>query len=335
MFEVSWADPEKETVGERRSRKQNQQRSACASRDGPSVPSRGQTSRDGSSKPPEMKGFGRSWKEPTPRKVKGKQTNSSSSTLRLDGPKVSRRQANYAASSDSSFQETPRTSTTTTRTPDTEFFSDSYHSDHEHCRLSSQSEVSDSGTNSTCSLNSESINSSAKLVQHLSPTSFVTQKTEITVTPRELIKDSEQVAIMVHISASGSVHVNDNHDSTGRRPSTSQPAVLEFHHSTSRSPSPSPSNSSSDDLSLPFLHPSLPLPIQKPGLKPRPTTAKTPGPSPTWQPAPWEPPEAWGCVKATETESGKGEGEGNVRLPATFMTRGLGLPFGGGGMGDE
>ena len=140
MFEVSWTDPERETVGERRNRKQNQQRSACASRNGPTLPSRGSPSKELTSRPPVMNVFGPGWEEPTSRKVKGKQTNSSSSTLRIDGPKATRKEVHYAASSGSSFQETPRTSTTTTRTPDTEFFSDSYHSDYEACRLSSQSE---------------------------------------------------------------------------------------------------------------------------------------------------------------------------------------------------
>ena len=79
------------------------------------------------------------------------------------------------------------------------------------------------GTNSTWSLKSESTTSSAKIVQHLSPTSFVTQSTEITVSPRESIKDSEQVAIMVHISASGCAHT---HDSSERRYVTSLPFCL-------------------------------------------------------------------------------------------------------------
>ena len=39
MFDVSWVDPERETVGERRSRKGQGRGSACASRDGPSLPS--------------------------------------------------------------------------------------------------------------------------------------------------------------------------------------------------------------------------------------------------------------------------------------------------------
>jgi hypothetical protein len=34
-----------------------------------------------------------------------------------------------------------------------------------------------------------------------------------------------------------------------------------------------------------------------------------------WQPVPWEPPEAWGCSKEKK------------EVPASFKTRGLGLPF--------
>ncbi|KAE9364745.1 hypothetical protein N431DRAFT_421916 [Stipitochalara longipes BDJ] len=293
MFEVSWTDPERETVGERKSRKQNQQRSACAPRNGPTEPSQGSTSGDSSSRPPVMNVFGPGWKEPTSRRGRGKQGNSSSSTLRIDGPKASRKGANYAASSDSSFQETPRTSTTTMRTPDTEFFSDSNHSEYDHCRLSSPSGVSDSGTNSTWSLQSDSISSSAKIVQHLSPTSFVTQSTEITVTSRESIKDSQQAANMVHISASGSVHMNDV---AGRRPS--QAAILDFLNDNEHD-----SEKETEE--------EIPMPAKEPGLQPRPSK------TPLWQPISWEPPEAWEC-------SGfKGKNE----VPPTFKTRGLGLPF--------
>ncbi len=37
--------------------------------------------------------------------------------------------------------------------------------------------------------------------------------------------------------------------------------------------------------------------------------------TPVWKPIPWEPPEAWECPK------------GKKELPASFKTRGLGLPF--------
>ncbi|KAH8782125.1 hypothetical protein BGZ57DRAFT_266332 [Hyaloscypha finlandica] len=283
MFEVSWTDPERETVGERKSRKQ--QRSACASRNGPTVPpSRGSTS--GGTRPPVMNVFGPSWKEPS--LAKRRKTNSSSSTLRIDGPKALRKQPSFTSSSASSFHETPRTSTTTTRTPDTEFFSDSYHSDYNPCRLSSQSEVSDSGTNSTWSLNAESICSSGKIVQQLSPTSFVTQSTEITVSPRESIRDEEQVAIMVHISASGIVHT---HDSAGRRPS--QAAVLDFLNDNGDKIEAEEESSSMTEKA-----------VESQAMM-----------SPVWRPIPWEPPEVWEC--STE----------NKEASTSSKPKGLGLPF--------
>jgi hypothetical protein len=43
----------------------------------------------------------------------------------------------------------------------------------------------------------------SNFVQPLSPTSFVTQRTEITVASREDVKDNEQNITIVHISADG------------------------------------------------------------------------------------------------------------------------------------
>jgi hypothetical protein len=74
--------------------------------------------------------------------------------------------------------------------------------------------VSDSVRNSTWSWRAEPVRTSAKIVQYLSPTSSVTQSTEITVLPRDTIKESEQRSTMVHISASG---MGRKLDSAGRR----------------------------------------------------------------------------------------------------------------------
>jgi hypothetical protein len=60
-------------------------------------------------------------------------------------------------------------------------------------------------------------------VQQLSPSSYVTQSTEITISSREAMKDTEQVAIMVHISASGTVHVHDE------EPASRRLALSSFH----------------------------------------------------------------------------------------------------------
>jgi hypothetical protein len=162
MFDVSWVDPERETVGERRSRKGQGRGSVCASRDGPSLPSQ--------ASPRSSPRKASTSKRPTTSNVFGPSTlytkrgaltsggrqSRSTSTLRLDGPKQ-----RYAgtASSDSSFQETPRTSTTTARTPETDLFSDSYKSDCEHSRLSSTSEgvVSSSPAHDECRMINDKI----------------------------------------------------------------------------------------------------------------------------------------------------------------------------------
>jgi hypothetical protein len=224
MFEVSWTDPERETVGERKNRKQ--QRSACSPRNGPRVPSQ-----------PSGKPASRNVFSPNPRKSalsRAKQSRSSS-TLRVNSTTAARKQSTCSCttSSDSSFQETPRTSTTTL--PESSFFSDSYHSDDENSeglssvptslpllpsRSTELTAVVSSTTNSTWSLGATSTTSTGKIIQQLSPTSFVTQSTEITVSPREMVKDAEQVAIRVHISASGALHVND---SPSRRSGSSFP----------------------------------------------------------------------------------------------------------------
>ena len=56
------------------------------------------------------------------------------------------------------------------------------------------------------------------LIQPLSPTSFVTQSTEVTVSPRESVKACEQVATIVHISSAGSAPVHRQGPSTKRYP---------------------------------------------------------------------------------------------------------------------
>ena len=154
MFDVSWVDPERETVGERRSRKGQGRGSACASRDGPSLPSQAsprssprKASKSG--RPTTSNVFGPSTLYTKRGALSGGRQSRSSSTLRLDGPK---QRYTGTASSDSSFQETPRTSMTTARTPETDFFSDSYKSDCEHSRLSSPSEgtISSSPAHDEC-----------------------------------------------------------------------------------------------------------------------------------------------------------------------------------------
>ncbi len=52
---------------------------------------------------------------------------------------------------------------------------------------------------------------STRVVQPLSPTSFVTQTTEVTVSPRNSLSWEEQIATLVQISTAGKIqHIPDS-----------------------------------------------------------------------------------------------------------------------------
>lgn len=108
------------------------------------------------------------------------------------------------------------------------------------------------------------------------------------MSPRESIKDAEQVATMVHISASGIIHT---HDSAGRRPS--QATVLDFLSDNDDEIEAEEESSSMTEKAVE-------------------TQAMI---SPVWQPIPWEPPEAWECSRENKEES------------TSSKPKGLGLPF--------
>ncbi len=58
-------------------------------------------------------------------------------------------------------------------------------------------------TQSSWSTAVDSIKSPGRIVQPLSPTSFISQNTEITVSPREHVKSEEENATVVYITAAG------------------------------------------------------------------------------------------------------------------------------------
>lgn len=68
--------------------------------------------------------------------------------------------------------------------------------------LTWNSAVESTGPMSPCS-------SRSRIVQPLSPTSFVTQSTEVTISPRDSLTDTDQVATFVHISSAGTMPIHE------------------------------------------------------------------------------------------------------------------------------
>jgi len=218
MFDVAWTDPKRETVGQRKNRKEQQE---GLSRRSSIHSSRSSDSQPAQIKPSLLNLFGGS-KRNLPRIA----SNSKLSVLRSDDSiKAARRVSSYTVRSDGSALEQPDT---TTRIPVNGYFTGPpYHSDAEqstpsegmisfsdlkyHSNMPLVSESVFSGwtdrsrkTESTWS-SVESTASSGRVVQSLSPKSFITQSTEVTVSPRDSVKAAEQVARVVHISSAGTV----------------------------------------------------------------------------------------------------------------------------------
>ncbi|KAG4429533.1 hypothetical protein IFR05_014982 [Cadophora sp. M221] len=285
MFDVSWTDPARETVGQRKTRKE-QEAVNGTSRKIPGL-SRGSSLRSsnssgstfGQKKPSFLNLFGSGRKE-GPSRV-GYRTQTPVSTIE-EPVSSSQRLSDYTADSDSSGQELPET---TTRIPKNGFFGRSppYYSDGE---LSARSEASESvfsgwtgksaTTESTWDSGAESVTSSGKVVQPLSENSFVTQSTEVTVSSREGVKATEQTATVVHISASGTVPVLVK-DLSGKV--LPPPSTFEFPLPITASPTPPPR----DVVRSERVNQRTGFPI-----------AKRAQPSYTWKP-----PETWECDGGT------------------------------------
>ncbi|KAL5327096.1 hypothetical protein ACEPPN_004787 [Leptodophora sp. 'Broadleaf-Isolate-01'] len=284
MFDVSWTDPARETVGQRKTRKE-QESANGTSRKTPGL-SRGSSLRSsnssgstfGQKKPSFLNLFGSSRKE-APSRV-GYRSHTPAPTIE-DPVSNSQRLSDYTVDSDSSGQELPGT---TTRIPKNGFFGRSppYYSDGE---LSARSEASESVfsgwtgksamTESTWDSGAESVTSSGKVVQPLSENSFVTQSTEVTVSSRESVKAAEQTATVVHISASGTVPVLVK-DLSGK---ASPPSTFEFPLPITASPKTPPK----DTVRSERVNQRTGLPITKRAQ-----------PSYTWKP-----PETWECDGGT------------------------------------
>ncbi|PQE03083.1 hypothetical protein CJF31_00002935 [Rutstroemia sp. NJR-2017a BVV2] len=204
MFDVSWTDPTRETVGQRKNRKDQ------ASSTRQSSPSIRSTKSDDSSKSIKHSVFGffgssKKSSPPAPVPVtspklspfRGEQSTSS---------KISRRMSSYTSTSESSTQEVRETTTTTiTRIPVKGFYIGPTYQDSEQ----SPSDGRSAGTQSSWSSMADGTKN--HLIQPLSPNSFVTQSTEVTVSPSEDFSVSEQVATIVHItSGTVPVRIDDN-----------------------------------------------------------------------------------------------------------------------------
>ncbi|KAK0109916.1 hypothetical protein ONS95_002587 [Cadophora gregata] len=212
MFDVSWTDPARETVGQRKSRKE-QEATNGTSRNTPGL-SRGSSFRSSNSssstfahgKPSLLNFFGSSRKGAPSRAGYRTPTPAPLVEEPLDN---SQRHSNFTVDSDSSGHEVPGT---TTRIPKNGFFGRSppYYSEGELSAASEASESVFSGwtgksvvTEATSDSGPESTTSSGKVVQPLSEDSFVTQSTERTVSSPKSVKTAEQTATIVHISSSG------------------------------------------------------------------------------------------------------------------------------------
>jgi hypothetical protein len=126
MFDVSWVDPTRETVGQRKNRKEQ---SGTRSISRSSIHSSGSTSTDSpstKSKPSLLNLFG-SVKTPTLNRT-GSQPKLSSLRAQ-DATKASRRISSYTASSDTSTQEFSDPTSNSTRFPVNGFFNGPYLSD--------------------------------------------------------------------------------------------------------------------------------------------------------------------------------------------------------------
>lgn len=220
MFDVSWTDPAHETVGQRKSRKEQKENGISR---GSSVRSSqsNESIQQPQNRPSLMNVFGSSGNKKRSIQRVGSQSRLSA-LPNEEISKPSRRVSSYTVASDSSGQDFAPVS----RVPSNSFFTGGvYSSDAEQSNVSEGTQVhlflhleytdnsvaSESifsgwtgrshATESTWSSILESPITQGKLVQSLDASSFVTQSTEITVSPRDSVRADEQIATVVSISA--------------------------------------------------------------------------------------------------------------------------------------
>ncbi|KAJ8065324.1 hypothetical protein OCU04_006014 [Sclerotinia nivalis] len=205
MFDVSWTDPTRETVGQRKHRKDQTSTRGSS----PSIRSSNSSDSSKSIKHSIFGFFGSGNKKiSAPAAV----TSPKSPEFRTEqSSKVSRRMSSYTSTSETSTQEVRETTTTTiTRIPVNGFFStvppyqESERSPSDESIFSGYTGRS-AGTKSSWGSMADG-QSKNRFIQPLSPNSFVTQSTEITVAPSEDFSASEQLATVVHIT-SGTVPI--------------------------------------------------------------------------------------------------------------------------------
>ncbi|TVY32649.1 hypothetical protein LSUB1_G007787 [Lachnellula subtilissima] len=216
MFDISWTDPTRETVGQRKNRKE--QEANGLSRGTSIRSSQSSESAQSQAKPALFSLFGGSRKGGLRRSG----SHSKLSALRTEQSiKASRRISSYTVASETSRSELPGQAITT-RIPVNGFFAGPpYNADGPQSSSSEAAESVFSGwtgrsaaTESSWGSTPESPPGKGPIIQPLSPTSFVTQSTEVTVSPRDSLRSAEQVATIVHISAADTIPIEVNDSPT-------------------------------------------------------------------------------------------------------------------------
>lgn len=232
MFDVSWTDPARETVGQRKNRRVQQIDGVSRGSSVRSSASSGsRASRDSDSAPATSKssvfGFFTTSKKPT---LTRSGSQSRPSALSNEN-RLSKRLSRHAVLLEPSNPQTPIPTTrvitngldkrASSDNTDTEVSSPSdgkliFHTPKTKLTLTESvfSGWTGRSNNTDSSWNSVPDPSSAKssVVQPLSRTSFVTQSTEVTVSSRDSMNASEQLATIVRISAAGTMPIQI-HDS--------------------------------------------------------------------------------------------------------------------------
>ncbi|KUJ21433.1 uncharacterized protein LY89DRAFT_577391 [Mollisia scopiformis] len=287
MFDVSWTDPERETVGERRTRKEqnggsSRKQNVISRRS--SMRSSKSTESPAAAKPSLLNIFG-SGRKPAIDRAK--------SQSKLYSEDVNdHRVSIYTSGSETSAPES--FGLPATRIASNSFFDGrSSHSDTEQSNPSEppdsvfsgwteRTSRTDSSWGSVIDTSTLSSGTSSCIVQPLSPTSFVTQSTEVTVSPRDSIKAEEQTATIVRITAAGTtipVEVSNVPDSPTKTyvplyQATSPVAETWKPPETWECPASSSDSSGCSLSPTAKTHPRPRRDIQKPRLKSPPTSAE-------------------------------------------------------------
>ncbi|KAH8784454.1 hypothetical protein BGZ57DRAFT_818917 [Hyaloscypha finlandica] len=270
MFDVSWVDPTRETVGQRKNRKEHSISTRSVSRRS-SIHSSGSGSTESPSTKTKTSLLNLFGSVKTPSLSRTGSHPKISSLRAQDASKAPRRISSYTVTSDTSTQEFSDP-TTNPRFPANGFFNGPYLSDNQ----SALSEVSESvfsgrtgrSRKSESTWSSVESTTSGRIVQPLSPISFVTQGTEVTISPSNSVKAVEQLARVVRISSVGTIPIQIHESPTRSSPAST---TFDFPVPVINLPKRSSSVTSKDSQSGSF-------------------TAASRG-----QKDSWKPPEIWEC----------------------------------------